>query len=456
MTSLGKCSLGFSLSGVIEMNINEFVKYWTLVRVNPAGGYRTEKLAIAHTYLAQTYAHLSDSNQLQSVLIQAHQTGSMEAELCLRCFISHCVSEECSSIVRQFGEYYQFNEVDILSYVLDDDGLPIGDYLPLAHRVLVSYNPAIANLNTWTTRLVRQHPDLNQFLKQQGLLLRSDWAILNHATPKQLQRVLKERFYWSADAIQTAIVCLESYHAIYLSDRIATASQGKCKDPTPEQLKRMAESLQPRTLSPNQILSQLIAIARCLRQHRLNRYQTDSLEDQTTQTKAEQQIVNAPSDEKDPAEEFLHQYRVQFIQCLNAALELVVQEYASRLKGEHKVTQFRTALRLLYCQRITMTQIAQQLDLKRQDNVARLLKLKTLRADVGLHMLIKLKQDIRETAQSFVTPAQLARLAETIDAALRDQVDTLLEKDAQQSKTPKAYQKDNLFAEQLCALLSRD
>lgn len=429
--------------------MDDLVKYWTLICINPAGGYRTEKSAIAHRYITQNYSHISESQHLQQQLVYAYQQGFTEAELCLRCFISHCTLEECSSIARQFGEYYQFHQFDLLSYVLDDDGSLSTEYSPLSKRILASYNPAIATLNTWATRLVRQHPELNQFFKQQGLFLKSDWAILNSTTSKQLQRILKERFYWSAETIQTAIVYLESYHAVYLNDRIAAGSQGRCKEPTSEQLQRMVEYLQPKIVSPNQILNQLLAIAHCLRQHRLNRYQTESIEDKAIQAKAE----HPHHSEADPAEEFLNYYRAQFLKCLNASLEIVIHDYTSRLKGQ-KVDQFLTALKLLYCQRVTMTQIADQLDLKRQDNVARLLKLKTLRADVGLHMLKGLKQDIRETAQTFIDPERLTQFAEAIDLALRDQVDALLEKDAQQSKTPKAYQSNNLFAEQLCALLN--
>ncbi|MGG6269843.1 hypothetical protein ACQ4M3_35070 [Leptolyngbya sp. AN03gr2] len=434
--------------------MSEIGKYWTLVRINPAGGYRAEKCAIAHHYIEQNYAEITESTRLQQLLIRDYQNGSTEAELCLRCFISHCTLEEASSIARQFGDYYQFNQFDVLSYVLDDDGMLNRHYHPLSQKILASYNPAIASLNTWATRLVRQHPDLNQFLKQQGLYLKSDWAILNSTTTKRLERILSDRFYWSANAIQTAILYLESYHSVYLSDRISEGSQGRCKEPTSEQLKRIADQLQTKLnqpISPNQVLKQLLAIAQCLRQHRLNRYETESIEDKPIQ--AEQLTVR--STESDPTEEFLYYYRAQFVQCLTAALETVVHDYTSRLK-EQKANQFRIALHLLYCQRITMTQIAEQLDLKRQDNVARLLKLKTLRADVGLHILTRLKQDISAIAQNFTDPERLSQFAETIDEALRDQVDALLEKDAQQSKTPKAYQKDNLFAEQLCALLSRD
>jgi 2-oxo-4-hydroxy-4-carboxy--5-ureidoimidazoline (OHCU) decarboxylase len=439
--------------------MDELAKYWTLIRINPAGGYRAEKLAIAQTYFAQNLNDLNEPRRIEQFLIQAYQSGSVEAELCLRCFISHCTIQECMSLVHQFGQYYQFNEFDVLTYVLDDDGSPIRSYVPLSRKILESFNPAIATLNTWATRLVRQNQELNQFFKQQGLFLMSDWAILNNVQPKRLQKVLKERFYWSADAIQTALLHLESYHAVYLSDRLEAGNQGRCKEPTAEQLKRMATYLNAKTnqtFGPNQVQKQLLAIAECVRQHRLNRHQTESIEDQTTQGKAErQQLSNSSADELDQAmDEFLLRYRMQFIKCLSASIESVVENYAGRLQNQ-KAEQFRTALHLLYCKRITMTQIAEQLDLKRQDNVARLLKLKTLRTDIGLHMLQELKQDISEITQTFAKPEQLAQFAETIDAALRDQIDALLEKDAQQAKTPKAYQRDNLFAEQLCALLHR-
>jgi hypothetical protein len=174
-------------------------RYWTLVRLNPAGGYRMEQLSPTYTYLQQFSSDWLKADQsdraLQITLTQRFQVGDLEAGLCLRCYISWVIVQECQALVRQFGEYYGLDESELLSYVLSDEGkIAIGTFKPLGYEILEKYQPEVSALNNWAARLVRQNADLKQCLKEHGLLLISDWGLLNDTKPRQLRRILVEYF----------------------------------------------------------------------------------------------------------------------------------------------------------------------------------------------------------------------------------------------------------------------
>ncbi len=441
-----------------ESIMEDTSKYWTLVRLNGFGGYRVDELAITRAYFSSLPEALpkAPKNSILTQLFQKYQSGDATAELCLRCFISHCILQECQSLVRQFGSYYHFGVSDLLPYILDDDGLAIKNYVPLAHQILQSFNPATSSLVTWTIRLVRQNAELNRFFMEQGIYLISDWAILNDTKPQKLRRVLIEFYQWAVTPSEQAASILESYRLVYLSDRVAQGAKGKCTNPTSEQLQRIAGDLQTKlhqTLSPETIFNQLQQIAKKLRQYRLERYRSSaqSIDIPEVARVAEQQLIG--ESETDVAEQFLQAYRPQFLTCLDAALEKVVSDRLNTCKNTTKVTQFHTALQLFHCQRLSMTAIAEHLNLPRQDSVTRLLKVKELRADVRLHMLPCLKTYVLEVAQEY-TPTRLIGFDQQLEVALSEQIESLILDEARQYQA-RNYIKGSLFCERLCVYLDR-
>ncbi|MCY6493858.1 hypothetical protein [Leptolyngbya sp. GGD] len=431
--------------------MEEASQYWTLARLNASGKVQMDFQPLAYEYLSQM--SLSDRTQLQSRLFVVYQSGNAIAGLCLRCFLSHCILQECRSLVKQFQLHYQLDLMDILPYVLNDEGsLKFGTFTPFTCEILNSFNPDAASLKTWTSRLFRRHPELNQVLKEQGLYLISDWAILNDTKAKQLKRILLQAFQWSNREAEEAADILESYRAVYLSDRIAQGQIGKCVEPTLEQLQRMVKLLPDGSLSVEQFTKKLSQIARCLRQYRLRSYTTQSLDVPEVARAVEQQLME-PEEKPDlEVDRFLSLYRSQFLTCLDQALETVVTARLSRLKME-KAQQFVDALRLFHCDRASMSEIAKTLALRGQDSVTRLLKLKEFRADVRLHMLLCLKTYVLDIAPAFADPTQLRELDHRIQVALGELLEAFIESEEKRAKTAKALLEKSLFSDRLCRYL---
>lgn len=449
-------------------------KYWMLVRLKASGGYRIDELVVARTYFEQHFqlfvdSSLSDSN-LQIELFQHYQAGDAKAALCLRCLISHAIWQECRSLARQFGNYYRFSDLDLLPYVLDDDGSLTfqGEYRSNACKILQKFNPRLAKLETWTARLVRQNSELNQFFNEQGLWLISDWAILNDTSISRLKRVLGEVYQLTSAEIEQSALILESYRAVYLPDHIAKGSYSRCADPTPEQCQRMADYFQAKSnqvVSSKAVFKKLEQIAKHLRQYRLSRHRppTISIEKETTKKQVEAELIANTTDEQiqereglpQTIKQFLMTYQSQFLICLDTALEKTIEARLNRFKMESRAEQFLLALRLYYCDRLSMTKIALRIGLRAQDAVAKLLKLKELRLSVQLHMLEHLQKEVQKTAENYTTPDRLRAFKQQIEAVLAENVETLIREDAIQSYTVRENSQMTLFTARLCAYLDR-
>jgi hypothetical protein len=249
--------------------MSEQARYWTLVKLDPAGGSRVDELAAAKEFFRQRVSQsLEQDTAIQKQLLELARTSIEErdravAELCLRCFISHQVEQACIQIEIQFGKYYGFTRNDLFAFVLDDGGaisdqllalskqpkansyeLTANSYEPTASKILQKFDPDRASLTTWTSRLVKQHHELNAFLLEQGLCMLSDWAILNDTKPKKLRRVLTQFHHLTEPEVEQAIILLESYHAVYRRDRILQKQKGACPDPTTVQLQEIGDRIQ--------------------------------------------------------------------------------------------------------------------------------------------------------------------------------------------------------------------
>lgn len=443
--------------------------YWTLVKLDPAGGRRVNELPDVKEFFQQ---HI-DLTLEQDTVIQKHlielARSEIEthdrtlAELCLRCFISHQIEQACIQLESQFGEYYGFTRYDLLALVLDDEGEGTrqkkqSTYQLLSVKILEKFDPAYASLSTWTTRLVKQHHELNAFLLEQGLCMLSDWAILNDTKPKKLHRVLTQFHQLTESEVEQAILLLESYHAVYRRDRLLQGQKGTCSPPTIAQLQEIGDRLQQQTsrpIPPDAILIRLTVLADRLRQYRISvgggKPPSQSLDQADTSLLDEvSQHSSNPGD--DLQIEFLTTYRQQFLGCLENALQRVVNDHLQTLKPP-KQQQFLTALTLFHCQKLAMSEIARQIGLKAQYQVTRLLKLDELRTDVRHWMLQCLRKSVKSTVLNYVEPDKLDKIDYQIAVALEEQVDHLIQQEQASSKTPKGYVSNSLFAQRLCKYL---
>ena len=436
-------------------------RYWQLVRLDSSGKTRTNVISKAKNYFEQRYP-LVEENDIddRAIANSLWQVMSQESDafLCLRCYISHQILQVCIQLNSQFSNHYGFSLEEILPYVLDDDGKSNHSvYQPLSYQILQKFDPERSNLSTWTTRLVKQHRELNAFLLQHGIYLLSDWAILNDTDPKKLQRVLSEFHQLTKPEIGSAIALLESYHAIYRQERLRQRQQGQalgqCQPPTTNQLQQIAQLLKM-AIAPDVILQRLQALAQRLRQHRLHvkgNLLTTSIDAPSTKP-----VIETIAADRDPAIEgqtqFLQNYRQQMLISLNGAFEkaIAVRLQGKSTKAQQKAKIFAIALQLFHCQGLTMGEIAAQVGLKAQFEVTRLLNLKEFRADVRHYLLQTLQARVTELAAEHINLDRLIALDQEISNALAEQVDLLLKDAETDAKTTKSYTTGTLFSRRLC------
>ncbi|WP_346293444.1 hypothetical protein [Sphaerothrix gracilis] len=453
-------------------------RYWRLVRIDAASRPRLLPLPTVKSFLKQILADLtgrSDSALQQRLWDHFQQDSALQAatlplaEGSLRCLISHQTQFVCRQLESQFGRGHSFSRYDLFPYVLDEvypleplGSLPEAAYRSLATKILQTYDPKKASLNTWVTRRVRHHRELNQFLLQQGVYLISDWAILNDTAPKQLQRIFSEFHRLTPQEIFQAGELLQVYHQVYRQDRLAQRQQGgaiTCVPPTTEQLNRMAQRLPQRLQAPpDDLFAQLQAIATYLRQYRIHvrsgAIAAASLDQPELGAVVEGLQTQPPSEATDELQAFLQFYRQQLISCLDQAIAEVIEQWVAQLsRRKHKSPEpFLRALSLFHCQGQAMGDIAPQVGLTQQYQVSRLLKLKQLRADIRHRLLQLLSDRIRAKIQTYLTPERLKDLDESIAAALAEQIDALLQEAEAEAATASDLPRSCL-SEHLCRYL---
>jgi hypothetical protein len=464
------------------------LKYWRFVRLGTAGKRHIEEIALAKAFFQQQFPDLAEPADTSDAAIQrqlwqvrqnhASTEHRQFAEWCLRCYISNQIEQSCLQLEAQFGSDHGFTRYDLFPFVLDDvlDSRPqvtrstdprATVYRSLATEILESFDPAKAGLNTWVTRLVRHHKELNAFLLERGVYLVSDWAILNDTTPKQIQRILAEFHALSPVEIQVATHLLNAYHQVYRRDRLnqrQAGIKGQCAPPTSEQLQQIADDLRktdlekmaPFTWSIEATMSQLQTLATQLRQYRVYVRGGAAPVESLDQPEHQSLAVAVPATERDDGQEaqqdFLAFYRDLFLRCLDQSLEQVTSDRLSHLqrkKGE-TAQQFFVALQLFHCRGKSMGEIATQLGLQAQYQVTRLLKLKEFRADVRQQLLLSLRDRIVEKAKDYADPDRLQTLDQQIETALDEQISTVMQQAEAEASIAKNRPLASVFARRLC------
>ena len=318
---------------------------------------------------------------------------------------------------------------------------------------------------------MRSDRRLNEFLLDHGVYLISDWAILNDSKPQQVERILLEFHQRTPYEARAAGQLLRCYHAVYRGDRLKAQTKGRCYDPTPEQLQRIASYLHQ--LNPSNpivrqaglesaILDQLKGVAGQLRQYRILKRggspQLESIDAVNERTGTLQQLA-APQPDTNEQDEFLRQYRRHLKGSLDIAIETVVEHRLQNLKKKRRFQDISRAwwkgLYLFHCCDVSMGDIAHEIGLKAQYQVSRLLQLKAMRTDIRQEMLRVLGAQVFESVQDFLPHAQLQKVDQELDSILAEQVDDLLNQAAAEASTARSCHPQSLYAERLCHYLSR-
>ena len=454
-------------------------EYWNLVRLDSSGKLRTTEISQAKQFLFQQLGSI-DSEDISNSLIQrmlvavrnSQDDNSINAEKCLRCYISHQIRQACIQLDVQFGREHGFSRDDLFVYTLNDTldnfrdlikarSASVSEYKPLAVEILETFDPSKANLSTWTSRYIRQNRELQRFLLEHGVYLISNWAILNDTNTKQVTKILSEFHNLTSREIEQAGILLSSYHSVYRRDRLKNRqSRGvKCETPSSEQLARIADLIKPQALylSPEQTLSRLEQLAHLLREYRIQvrggKIKQESLDN--TEINTERMQADLASDEDDvDRSDWLKSYQQQFQQSLDKSIEVVITNRLGKFKGKKiaKTTQFVTAMELFHCQGESMSAIAPKIELQAQYQVTRLLKLKELRADIRHHLLQQM-QDWTVATAKLEDLNSLKQREKAIESALGEQIDLVL--DEAEKEVSIADSTQSVLAKRICAYLDR-
>lgn len=369
------------------------------------------------------------------------------AQRCLLCFISWEIKECCKELTNNFGIKHGFSCKELLGYVLEDGGQPYtgNGYEPFAYQILKTFNPEKATLTTWTHKKVKQNPELKKFLLECGLYCVSDWAILNDTKPDKLKRIFSNysQFSLTDTEINLYEQVLEIYHQIYRKERLImkrTQSNSRCKEPTEDQKERMAQQLQEKTgqeFNTFTVTDYLENLSEMLRHHRTSGRLSFGQQ-------IEQEILDSlifSNDQDNEEKEFLELYEDYFKRSLADSLSQTIKKRVEKLQRKNNdiSTQFLNALRYFCCDGLTMGEIAENLNMRGQDSVSRLLGLKPFWMDFEQEMLQTFSILVINIASEYSNRDDLRREVESV---IKKEVSDLVKLQQTYIKTPRQNRTD--------------
>ncbi|WP_414551997.1 hypothetical protein [Anabaena sp. CCY 0017] len=443
-------------------------RYWQLVTIDAAGKRKIKEITPAKVFFADRFPEYTAESDVPDAMVQRKLLHLSRdsctdicclAERCLLCLISWQIEQVCWQLEAQFGKAHGFSYRDLLPYVLDDDGNleQTGNYQCLGRKILSSFEPEKSHLATWINIKVKQNPELNKFFLELGLYRVTDWAILNDTSPKKLQQILDDFHALTSKEVADFLAILKSYHEIYKLQRLQQISldnKGICPQPTTQQLHQIAISLQPQIgqkLENETVMAQLQRLAAYLREYRI--YNQSRSLPKVSEYPVDIAAVENPDENEEI--EFLELYRQQFLDCLDPAFKIVVTSWEKKLKQKkgNKAQNFIKALQLFHCQQMSMTEIARKLELRAQDAVTRLLKLKDFRADVQREFVKILCDSVINLAHNYSQPERLKKLEQQLASILHTQSSILFREAEIESRTVNSHSPNSLFSEKLCRYL---
>lgn len=260
------------------------------------------------------------SRRLDLALLQASQAAPDPLPLlCLRCRVSHPIEAWLRGTHSRFQQRYGLDLLAMASYGLDDQGdlvlwargasrsrtladsgagrqlqaaasqsVPFiyaelasrdssgrlrsgaaGDpavvpevMLPFTAEVLRSYDPALCGLSHWARLRIQAHNGLKTYLREHGLLLISDWALLNDSSPRRVRQAW-EAFGSGVLTADQAVALHAAYLPLFQQAKAAyRARTGRASGWVPDAA--FLQVLDPEQ-EPQRTQEQLLAVARAIR-----------------------------------------------------------------------------------------------------------------------------------------------------------------------------------------------
>ncbi len=463
-------------------------RYWHICRIslkNERVGYEYRLVPLAEEFCQQKVPK-SQTRDMQAFLLsyfhaknsaKVDVATSAQAGLCLRCYVSDPILKACQKIDSLFAGDKSFTYKDLLPFVLNDDGkTPIildsdrrtqlfldennkaktSAFRFFTVEVLRTFNAesrSSMSLDNWAYLQTKQNSELKDFLSEFGFQHLSDWALMNRARPKQLERLsVRDRHL------------VEVFHAVYRRDRQKQRQVGarKCPDPTSAQLQEMLKILQQRGVlinTPAELTKELKLLATQLRQYDIWSYR-EPLEIQDPDTGGYTTRRDLPTDSQDELDveqreilEFLHE------QLKLALVEAIQQEISDRITYLQKSKkyaplsqQFIPGLQLYYCQGMSLKDIAPKLGMSSWDQTRRILnpgellsKVRTLTVQQVLEKTLE-KARVMGLTKIPPEPDYLKIVVEQIEAFADEEI---FQEAAEEIRAGRSRSMDSLYAQEL-------
>ena len=465
------------------------LRYWKIYRISLNSekvGYEYRLVPTAQEFIQKipNYQHGDIQAALNSYFYandSSDITSCARAGLCLRCYVSEPILKACQKIDNLFGGEKSFSYKDLLPFVLNDDGkteivldsdrktqLILDEngtqqtaYKFFTVEVLRTFKPSdeSMSLDNWAYLQTKQNPELKNFLSEFGFQHLSDWALMNRARPKQLERLYQRDRH-----------LVEVFHAVYRRDRQKQRQIGatRCPDPSKAQLQEMLTRLQETGVIINTAVELLLAlkqVATQLRQYDIWSYR-EPLEIQDPDTGNYTPRSDLPTDclnesdiEQQEVLELLYQ---QLNLALNGAIEQEIKNCIARLEKSKKYApfaqQFIHGLQLYYCQAMSLKEIAPLLGMTSWDQARRVLNpgeiINKVRALTVQQILDKMLEKAGELGLTKIPPQPdyLKTLLEHIEAFVDAEV---FQEAGEEIRAGKSRSLNSLYAQQLRLVLSK-
>ena len=484
-------------------------RYWKIWRINPAGklGYKKVVVPLAREFVEQKLVKTQDNDRDRGSTASSFSSGLgtvdpksslisyfrykdsavdlaslARAGLCLRCYVSEPILKACCKLDNLFAGDKQFSYQDLLRFVLNDDGETLvildrdrqtqmvlnkeGKAKPTAYqfftvKVLQTYDAdsqSRMSLDNWAYLQTKQHPEIKKFLSEFGFKHLSDWALLNRARPKQIERLPERDRH-----------LVEVYHSVYRRDRVRQRPGAKrCPDPSTVQLEEMLAYLQAKSVTVTttaKLLAELKQVALQLRQYDVwsNRKPLEIQDPNTGDYTIRTDLPNESTDKLDVEQqellEFLHE---QLTIALTKTIEQEIRSWITKLEKSKSYAvyakQFLPGLQLYYNEGLSLIDIAPRLGMANWDRARRILNpgdlLNKVRAICVQKLLTSILEKAREKGLT-ENPPKLEYLQSLIEQAEAFADAEIFTEAAKEIRAGKNRKMESKYSQQLCLILNK-
>lgn len=210
-----------------DASLNAYLQLSTLVPSREEPGNRSiGTLSPPAAWEAVDRFDLQDASAANDrLLLAATREGDAGAFLCLRCRVSTKLNKEIRSLHKKYNRSYGLDLISMATFVLDDngralsfasfDGLATATIAPFTAQVICSFDPdRQAGLPHWAGIKLQAHNSLKSYLREHGLLLISEWALLAVSSSRRVREAW-QNFGVGALTADRAVALHAAYTRIY-------------------------------------------------------------------------------------------------------------------------------------------------------------------------------------------------------------------------------------------------